>query len=58
MNSEIGNAGFMAKRPYYERAPFQLTSMLRNNENWGVVEIEARQEYLADIAVKAWPNRG
>lgn len=57
INSDIGNEGFMIKRPYYEQSPFELTAELKNYSSWGVKEIEERQNYLADLAVKAWPSK-
>jgi len=57
LNSDIGNLGFSEKRQLYQDSPFQLTSSLTEYSSWGTEEIEARQKWLADLAVKAWSNK-
>ncbi len=56
MNSEIGNIGFEKKKAYYANSPFTLTKTLVQKDKWQIEEIEERQLYLAELAVKAWPN--
>ncbi|MDH4241832.1 MAG: DUF262 domain-containing HNH endonuclease family protein, partial [Phycisphaerae bacterium] len=55
LNSDIGNAGFEAKRPFYSASEYHLTSSLASEENWSVGGINLRQTYLAKLAIKAWP---
>jgi hypothetical protein len=57
INSSIGNTGFLAKMPYYQDSPFQLTTELTQYTTWGPAEIDDRQAKLAELAVKAWPNK-
>ena len=56
-NSDVGNLGFAEKQQVYTGSPFQLTSSLTQYSQWGPEEIETRQKWLADLAVKAWPNK-
>ena len=55
INSDIGNGGFKAKKPFYKESAFLLTSKVADFNEWGINEIKSRQEYLAQIALKAWP---
>ena len=55
INSDIGNAGFSAKRPLLALAPFTLTTSIAIKDNWGELEIQERQASLAKLALKAWP---
>ena len=55
LNSEIGNNGFDEKKPFYESSDFKLTSSIAEFEDWGIDEINERQEHLAELALKTWP---
>lgn len=57
INSEIGNSGFSAKKPYYKNSDFMLTNGLTRYKTWGIHEIEERQKELTKLAIKAWPNK-
>ncbi len=57
INSEIGNAGFDAKKPSYKESEYLLTNTLAKCDSWGIYEIEERQKELAKLAVQAWPNK-
>lgn len=54
LNSEIGNNGFEAKKPFYESSDFILTSNISDFDEWGIDDINERQEHLAELAVKTW----
>lgn len=51
----MGNASFAEKLNFYQSSPFLLTSSLASYQTWGTEQIEERQKWLADLAVKAWP---
>jgi len=57
INSEIGNAGFDAKKPFYKESEYALTSELAKYDSWGIDQIQERQKELAALAVRAWPNK-
>ncbi|MBZ0166628.1 MAG: HNH endonuclease family protein, partial [Candidatus Omnitrophica bacterium] len=54
LNSGIGNAGFMEKRPYYAESEYILTKGVENYKVWNSGTISKRQHELAKLAVKAW----
>ena len=56
-NSTIGNTGFSQKLAHYNKSSFDLTKSLTKYEDWGVEQIEKRQRELAQLAIKAWPNK-
>ena len=55
LNSDIGNDGFDAKKPFYSDSEYQLTSTLTEYDSWGIDEISQRQNELSDLALSAWP---
>jgi uncharacterized protein with ParB-like and HNH nuclease domain len=55
LNSDIGNGGFIAKKPFYSESEYQLTSTLSVYDSWGIDEISQRQKELSDLALIAWP---
>jgi hypothetical protein len=57
INSDIGNEGFTSKRPFYKPSDYKLTNSLITRDVWGVEQIEERQKELADLAIRAWPNK-
>lgn len=57
INSDIGNKGFSFKKPFLENSNFYLTKEISTYHEWGVSQIEERQKALAELAVKAWPNK-
>jgi hypothetical protein len=57
INSEIGNKGMKLKAPYYQDSKFELTKVLGKEETWDISNIEERQRMLAELAIKAWPNK-
>jgi len=55
-NVDLDRESFSEKRAILAASPFKLTSMIGEFSNWGVVEIEQRQQRLALFAPKAWPT--
>jgi hypothetical protein len=58
INSDIGNAGFDAKKGALADSQFELTKRIATNDNWMPANIETRQAELATLAIKAWPISG
>ncbi len=55
-NSNRGNDSFKAAKKYYAKSDFRLTKALAAlGDEWDEEAIKKRQEYLAELAVKAWP---
>lgn len=54
LNSEIGNSSFEIKKPYYGASDFTLTKSIAENDDWTEIEINARQEIMAELAVNTW----
>ena len=54
LNSNIGNASFEEKKPYYRESSFELTKELADYESWNVDAINIRQEKLAELALVTW----
>ena len=57
-NADLRSRPFSDKRGTYGRSPFLLTSQVADAHTWGPAEIQARQDSLADIAVRTWPITG
>jgi hypothetical protein len=57
MNLKAANSNFATKKPFFAVSKIKLTSSLADLEDWTSVEIEQRQRMLAELAVKAWPNK-
>ncbi len=57
VNSKLGSAGYDTKKPALGASPFGLTKNAAGYSQWGPTEIKQRQEYLADLAVLAWPSK-
>lgn len=55
INSDIGNRGFSAKKHYYKKSDYLLTSSVANYDDWNIDHINDRQQELSDLAIKAWP---
>ena len=56
-NADLKSASFAEKKRIYESSPYTLTSEIVGFDAWTPAEIDARQERLAALAVKAWPAR-
>jgi hypothetical protein len=56
-NADLKSASFVEKKPIYERSPYTLTSEIATFDAWTPGAIDARQDRLAALAVKAWPAR-
>lgn len=54
-NSKIGNVSFVEKKSIFSACAFITTSDLGKESVWDASAIEARQQRLAELAVKAWP---
>ena len=56
VNSKLGNASYAVKKPALaSRDNYSLTKETAKHTKWGPGEIIARQERLAELAVKTWP---
>jgi hypothetical protein len=55
-NASIGNKPWTAKQPVLKASSLKLTKEAGKKSNWTAKEIVARQEKLADLAVKTWPR--
>lgn len=53
-NSKLGNSAFDQKREVFKSSTFLLTQTVAKYDHWGPDEIEARQKYLAKLAVETW----
>lgn len=59
-NDEVGNENFATKAKIYSKSELRLTKKIPIygiNGKWTKESIENRQRTLAEIAVKAWPNK-
>ncbi len=54
-NSAAKSSGFPVKKPIFAKSPYELTKQIADATDWTTVEIIARQQTLAGIAVKTWP---
>ena len=54
-NVNAGNEAFVERVEIYKASPLLLTREVATAEEWGAVEVEERQEMLADLAVDTWP---
>jgi hypothetical protein len=53
-NVNLGNQPFAERIDGYRDSPLLLTQEVATVEEWGPVEVEERQEWLAQIAVNVW----
>lgn len=53
-NSDFGSDTFKVKRPHYRKSPLLITQNVGKYDEWGPVQIDDRQAFLADRAVKIW----
>lgn len=58
INFELGNAGFDAKKGALAESDFKLTRMIADSDTWMPTNIETRQKFLADLALRTWPISG
>lgn len=56
-NGRIGNKPWSTKKPILANSALQLTRNAALAPTWDVNAITTRQEYLADLALKAWPRK-
>ena len=56
-NAAAGNAPFSKKKASFKKSRFMLTKMISKAKEWGPAAISERQDYLADLAVKAWSSK-
>lgn len=54
-NTAAGNSGFSLKKAMLANSAYSLTKMVASDEVWTSIEINKRQERLAELAVKTWP---
>ena len=54
-NSSAKSASFEGKLPIYKKSEYALTSHIADHDGWTPATINARQEKLAEIALKTWP---
>jgi hypothetical protein len=57
LNSKAANADFAEKKRHFAKSALKVTKDLCDFSEWTAKEIEARQDKLADLAVKAWPAK-
>lgn len=57
INSEQKSARFEDKLEVYKKSELEITSSLKKYDNWDIYKIKERQKWLADLALKAWPNK-
>ncbi|HEY9809701.1 MAG TPA: DUF262 domain-containing HNH endonuclease family protein [Halomicronema sp.] len=57
-NSELSNADFLEKRTHFQDSNLKLNKYFEDKQAWHQEHIEARAEYLADIALKIWSYFG
>ena len=53
-NVNLGNRPFAERIDGYRSSPLLLTQDVATATEWGPVEVEERQEMLAELAVEAW----
>jgi Protein of unknown function (DUF1524) len=59
-NDDVGNQKFADKAKVYRKSELELTRNIvtyAGNGEWQKESIEHRQQKLAELAVKAWPNK-
>jgi len=59
-NEAVANIKFSEKAKLYSKSDFKLTAGLKGyaeKGQWTTGAIGARQQMLAQLAVKAWPNK-
>ena len=56
LNAGLEDRSFKEKVETYERSAFALTRELGNTAEWTFAEASNRAEFLANLAVKAWPK--
>ena len=54
-NSNLDNDSFAGKVEVLAKSPIHFTNHISTYTQWGPDEIESRQLYMAELAVKAWP---
>lgn len=57
LNSKAANADFAEKKKHFAKSAIKITQHLCDIPEWTERQIEARQDKLADLAVKAWPGK-
>jgi uncharacterized protein with ParB-like and HNH nuclease domain len=57
-NSELSNADFSTKRTHFKKSHLELNQYFHDKQSWCREDIEARAEYLADIALQIWSYFG
>lgn len=56
LNTKIQNQPFGKKMRYYKDSQLNVTAQLLGYESWSTDQIEDRQNWLADLALKVWPK--
>lgn len=54
-NEDLGASGFSEKRAALKKSQYKLTAMIAKDAQWTPTTINARQNKLAQLAVKTWP---
>ncbi len=54
LNKDIGNAGFEIKKRAYAEDCLEITCDILEEKIWGAEQIDRRQKWMADLAVKVW----
>jgi hypothetical protein len=56
-NSDLKSSAFADKKVIYAQSSYALTSQIAEAPEWTPLTIAARQEILAEMAVKTWPAK-
>jgi hypothetical protein len=57
-NRDLSNLPFDMKRPVYRKQEALITKNAGEVDEWSPAAVEARQEWLAELAVREWPLMG
>jgi hypothetical protein len=57
LNSKAANGSFAEKKKHFAKSAVSMTKELCSVADWTPREIAARQEAMAELAVKAWPSK-
>lgn len=56
-NQDLGTSGYPTKLKIYRSSNLPVTSQLAEYKSWSPEAVENRQQWLAQLAVRAWPAR-
>jgi hypothetical protein len=56
-NSDLQDASFNEKKKLYKASEYSITNSISAFTEWNIEQINERQKWLSELAVKAWPNK-